>query len=415
MNQPSSNPDEQLEASLDRIRGALKQSRAPLAAAVPPVAGVAPETRAETAADRAAQADRRAAQAERGGAKAERGVSRRSRVQQRRRGGRDEALSGGIFSAVVAIICIFLAVARPEFWWVLFVGLGFASRAARAFGRAAKYAEKERETQAGEADEAEEAAEAEPAHPATARPAETQAAAPPAPAAPPAAPPAPAEPPDPKVTRIQRLCDKLLAELESGPPIVREVITQPQATIGGLRQACLEIARRERELRSVLASQEESALVAERDALAARVASESDEIVRDRLGQALRALEEQLVHRAELKTAAARLDAENTRILYTVENLQMQLMRARSTDIGAPELGGKLRDSLRELGTEIDAVAEALEFASAPQAARAQEAATAAPETAGPTGSPPTALDEAQRERLAAARRAARARVRNEK
>jgi hypothetical protein len=80
----------------------------------------------------------------------------------------------------------------------------------------------------------------------------------------------------------------------------------------------------------------------------------------------LRALEQQLAHRAELATAASRLEAENTPILYTLENLHMQLLRARSTDIGAPELGGKLRQSLGELGTEIDSIAEALELASAP-------------------------------------------------
>ena len=98
------------------------------------------------------------------------------------------------------------------------------------------------------------------------------------------------------------------------------------------------------------------------------MAAEPDAIVRDRLSQALKALEQQLANRAELATAATRLEAENTRILYTLENLHMQLLRARSTDIGAPELGGKLRESLRALGTQIDAVAEALEWASGPQA-----------------------------------------------
>jgi hypothetical protein len=213
----------------------------------------------------------------------------------------------------------------------------------------------------------------------------------------------PAEPSDPRVTRIQSLCDKLLAEVESGPPIVRELVTEPQATIGGLRQACLEIARRERELNSVLAAQQEATLVADRDALTARLSNERDEIVRDRLGQALRALEEQLAHRAELTIAASRLEAENTRILYTLESLHMQLLRARSTDIGAPELGGKLRESLRELGTQIDAVAEALEFASTPAGTGPGGATEASPVAT------PAATDAAQAERQAAAMRAAQA------
>jgi len=210
------------------------------------------------------------------------------------------------------------------------------------------------------------------------------------------------------VVRIQTLCDKLIGELESGPPIVREVVTEPHATIGGLRQACVETARRERELRAVLAAQDEAALISEREALAARVASERDAIVRDRLSQALRALEQQLANRAELATAAARLEAENTRILYTLENLHMQLLRARSTDIGAPELGGKLRESLRELGTQIEAVAEALEWASAPVEAVPAETGGAPAPPAGVANpdSERSPADAQRAERQDAARRA---------
>ena len=160
----------------------------------------------------------------------------------------------------------------------------------------------------------------------------------------------------------------------------------------------------------MLAGQQETALAAERDALVTRLSNEHDEIVRDRLGQALRALEQQLAHRAELATAATRLEAENTRILYTLESLRMQLLRARSTDIGAPELGGKLRESLRELGTEIDAVAEALEWASTPAgASRGAVAPTASDTRPERPESKPAAVDAERAERHAAARRAAQA------
>jgi hypothetical protein len=264
-------------------------------------------------------------------------------------------LSGIVF-AVVAIVCLIFALRQPQFFWMVFVGLGFGLSAASAFNRAAARRQRERDARANAGREADletqgtdiEAVEA------------------PVPA--PAVAPAPEPPPpdDPTVARIQLLCDKLLAELESGPAIVREVVTDPRATIAGLRQACVETARRERDLRAVLAAQDEDRLRAERAALAGRLSAEPDAIVRDRLGQALAALDQQLVHRAALATAAARLEAENTRILYTVENVHMQLLRARSTDMGAPELGGRLRDSLRELGTQIEAVAEALELADAP-------------------------------------------------
>jgi hypothetical protein len=277
---------------------------------------------------------------------------------------------------------------------MVFVGSGFGMSAAALFGRSARSRRAEREARAG-------AGESQPAAERPAAPDKVDE----------KQPASPAEPPDPRVTRIQNLCDKILAELESGPPIVRDVMTQPQATIGGLRQACLEIARRERELRKVLASQDEKELLAERDGLVTRLANEHDEIVRDRLEQARRALAEQLEHRAELATAATRLEAENTRILYTLENLHMQMLRARSTDIGAPELGGKLRESLRELGTEIDAVAEALECASAPATATPAGTATATTTVPpGPSDTTAAQADAERAERQTAARRAQQAR-----
>jgi hypothetical protein len=372
--------DAQLEASLRRIRGALDYNRNHYAAMIEQIMAATGVDVAERVSAKIADRHQRTI---------DRLERRRERRARRRLGspGRDLAdLPRGVVSAVAALVCLVLAVRTPGLWWLVFVALGLGSTAARIFGRAAWSRPVELEEPAGERERAGSA------EPGAAGTRERQQAAQVAPAV-------PAEPTDPRVTRIQSLCDKLLAEVESGPPIVREVVTEPRATIGGLRQACLEIARRERELRSVLAAQEEGALVADRDALAARVSNERDEIVSDRLGQALRALDEQIAHRAELNTAATRLEAENTRILYTLENLHMQLLRARSTDIGAPELGGKLRDSLRELGTQIDAVAEALEFASTPASVDRREAQPA-------TSAATTATADAERaERQTAARR----------
>jgi hypothetical protein len=404
-----SNFDEQLEASLRRIAGALQQNRSQYAAIVDRIVAA---TNAEVADRLDAKTQRVAARiAERHERRMEEWQRRFERREERRQRGRDREKHGdpgefprGIVFAVIAIVCAMLALREPPLFWMVFVALGFGMSAVQAFTRALTRGQSSRQA---EAETTEAAGDATPAR----EPAATNAATtvPPLPPVPPVT-----EPPDPKVVRIQTLCDKLLAELESGPPIVREVVTEPQTTIGGLRQACLETARRERELRGVLAAQDEAGLMAERDALAARLSTEKDAIVRERLGQALRALQEQLEHRAELATAATRLEAENTRILYTLENLHMQLLRARSTDIGAPELGGKLRESLRELGTQIDAVAEALEIASAP-ASIDVGASTAAPSpaTAAPVG-PAASSDERERaERAAAARRAEQARHAN--
>ena len=296
----------------------------------------------------------------------ERIAEKRERRRRRRELGDPADIPRGVVLAIAAIGCLLVAIDDPALFWMVFVALGLGMSAASSFSRAARRARldpERREEAAGDVRGEGSAAGSEGRD----DPARRGRAATPAPASsvppPPMPPPAP---PDPKVARIQALCDKLLAELESGPPIVREVVTEPKATIGGLRQACLETARRERELRSVLEAQDEARLGAERAALAARVAGEQDAIVRERLGQALAALDQQLANRAELATAASRLEAENMRILYTLENLHMQLLRARSTDIGAPELGGKLRASLQELGAQIDGLAEALELASAP-------------------------------------------------
>ena len=385
MGRPPSKVDAELEASLRRIGGALEHNRNLYAGMVDQV----------MASPDAAVAGRIGARTEEAARVVERHRRRAARDQRRREeaGGDDADVPRGIVFAVVAITCLMFAFLRPQFFWMIFVALGFGMSAASAFGRAARRRRLEeaqpngqRETSSNAsatgASEAEDAATAQP----------------------------PGEPLDPKVARIQDLCDKLLAELESGPPIVREVVTEPRATIGGLRQACLETARRERELRTVLAAQDEAGLVAERETLVARLSNEHDAIVRDRLGQALAALEQQLVHRAELTTAATRLEAENTRILYTLENVRMQLLRARSTDMGAPELGGKLRDSLRDLGTQIDAVAEALEWASAPVAADSGTAPARAPEAQAAPDTSATRSEVERAEREAAARRAARAR-----
>ena len=397
MSRPPLKVDAQLAASLRRVSGALEQSRSQLASAAEQISAATGDVSAHVAerTDEIAEriVERHARRTDRRRRHAERRQRRRELLES------DEGdVPRGIVLAVVAITCLMFAVFRPQFFWMVFVALGFGMSAASSFARAAR---RRRVEQQGQAEgESEDTSTSRPQPVATSG-AENL---PPAPAA--------AEPPDPKVARIQRLCDKLLAELESGPPIVREVVTEPRTTIAGLRQACLETARRERELRSVLAAQDESALVAERDALAARLSNEHDAIVRDRLGQALAALEQQLVHRAALATAATRLEAENTRILYTLENVHMQLLRARSTDIGAPELGGKLRDSLRELGSQIEAVAEALEFADAPVGAEGTTAAAPppSPQTLQAPDANGVTSEREREERQAAARRAAASR-----
>jgi hypothetical protein len=407
MSRIARDPDEQLEASLQRIRGALERNRNVYASVAQQILeSASPEVVDRVKSDLSDRQERR-----------QRRQRRREEKRLERHGDDEADFPGAIVSGAVAIVLVVLALLNPGMWWLVFPGFGIGMGAASRFGRATRARRLERaamredvarqEAEASRDASRESAFDRRPAQMAD-EPRAAGTTAPPTPSA---------DPIVPKVARIQHLCDTILAEIESGPQIVREVVTKPKETIGGLRQACLEIAHRERELRVVLDAQQESEVVAERDALAARIASEQDTIVRERLSQALRAIEQQLAHRADLTTAAARLDAENTRILYTLESLRMQLLRARSTDIGAPDVGGTLRESLRALGTEIDAVAEALEWASAPPDADTNATPTVATpanvdardSVRGGDSSAAKSIDAAQRERADAARRAAQA------
>ncbi|EAU69669.1 hypothetical protein STIAU_2946 [Stigmatella aurantiaca DW4/3-1] len=167
---------------------------------------------------------------------------------------------------------------------------------------------------------------------------------------------------DPRTARVNTLCDKLLAELRSGPGVLRDVVHQPEQTVEGLRKSCHELARREAELRSLNSPEDERRLEQDRTGLAARVASEQDAVVKERLEKALRLVDEQRKQRSELATSAARLEAEHTRLYYTLEHLYTQVLRVRSADVANADVASaSLRQSVDQLGLEMDAVAEALE------------------------------------------------------
>jgi hypothetical protein len=249
-------------------------------------------------------------------------------------------LMGWVF-ALAALVMAGMAVLNIHtLWWLIFVALGMGSAAAGIFGRVHQLRLQARQQQdLGEGEEAREEAPE--------RRAEAE---------------APRQAEDPRTARVDALCDKLLAELRAGPGVLREVVHQPEQTVEGLRKSCHELARRERELRALSPPEEERRLEEERARLAARVESERDEVVKERLESALRLLDEQRKQRAELATAASRLEAEHMRLYYTLENLYTQVLRVRSADAaGADVAGAGLRRSVEQLGLEMDAVAEALE------------------------------------------------------
>ncbi|AKF79405.1 hypothetical protein MFUL124B02_03335 [Myxococcus fulvus 124B02] len=258
---------------------------------------------------------------------ARRDASAATRRRSRRRSSkasRDPA-KAAIFMST-AITCLLLAIGQPRrLWWLVFVALGF-------FLVAAKFMKRPSE---------EEEAEATGLRPATAQP---------------------VDPVDPKVARVDAVCAKLLAELAQGPAVLREVVHAPERTVEALRQGCHALASRERTLRALATPEEASRLEEEHRALTARVAAEPDAVVRERLQGALAALESQRQQRAELSTAADRLEAEYTRLFYTLESLYAQVLRVRTADASGEDVAGLgLRQSVEQLGAEVEAVTEALE------------------------------------------------------
>ena len=300
-------------------------------------------------------------------AKLERKLERRQRKHARREARRLRRLEGGghdertrgVLGAVAAFVLLLLAVTTPN-WWLVFVAMGVGLPAARALIRSSRDDAAQSDGQMPE------------------RGASTGEA--------PAATLPELERIDARQKRIDEVGAKLLSELKGAPKAVRDFVQRPEETIAALGAASKELARRERELRALLPAAEDARLTEERRALAARVDAETDDIARGRLGAALQALDGQLAQRVELGRAAARFEAEGTRILYTLENLHTQVLRARAADAGSPDVvGAGLRQSLEQIGTELNAIADALEET---HQARPQAVVDVAP----PLGTEPASL-----------------------
>ena len=197
----------------------------------------------------------------------------------------------------------------------------------------------------------------------------------------PVAPPAPARgapvPQDPRDVRVDAICDRILAELRTSPEAVKDMFVKPDETIAALRATCRNLTRRERDLRRFLSPQDDERLTRERDALQKRINIESDDVTKMRLAAALAALDAQRDQRLELARAAARFDAEHTRISYTLESLHTQVVRMRSADSSSVDVAGAgLRRSLDMLSHEVNALADALERVNSGEAERMRKAAS---------------------------------------
>lgn len=328
-----------LDDSLDRVRQAMTRGR----------------ERATAHLDRAAdRLDRRIErQTRKGELRTQRRLARRGRrgcghpsqevVDHRPLGEWEAQRSAGWVYLSAAAVFAFMVLALHAPWWFVFIALGLGVSGVRRLSLPSPRREAPLPLEPGPSELGRE----------------------PLPA-PPAAAPEPVAPPGPiaaRLTRIDEVTDRLLREIEDGPDALRQVVRRPTETIDAMHAACHELARREEELRALLRPEDDERLSEERAAIATRLEQESDAVVRERFSGALAALDEQRAHRDELRTAADRLEAEQMRLIYVLENLHTQVVRVRSADTASADVAGAgLRRSLERLGDEIGAVAEALEW-----------------------------------------------------
>lgn len=286
----------------------------------------------------------------------------------------EESVPVALVHLAAAGLLFWFAATQPFFWWLVFPGLGFATKGAKLIARARRRS-RELPAPARDVGTVLSSGGTTTAH------------------AQPQALPAPPPPPPPsaererellaardpaaaaiasRLARVEEACRKISAALSTAPEALRAALVRPEETVERLRKASREMARREEEVRSALSTAEGERLASERAALAERIAREPDPGLRDRLGDALAALDGQLEERTRLATAASRIEAEAMRVLYALETLRAQVLRAAAADASADDLeGASVRESLERLSSEVDAVASALEeVAEAGQPAR---------------------------------------------
>lgn len=174
----------------------------------------------------------------------------------------------------------------------------------------------------------------------------------------PATPPEP--PPDPRAQRTAAVCDKLEMELKTSPEMVRDFLGGAGQTVASLRKTCEDLLTRERALRGEIDESAAATLEAERAAVQKRADAATDDQIRMSLLGALAAMDELKKQRDLLRVGADRLQAEHTRLLYTLEALASQFVRLRTTG-REPASRAELATSVQQLRGELEAITDALE------------------------------------------------------
>ncbi|MFP2907169.1 hypothetical protein ACLESD_19390, partial [Pyxidicoccus sp. 3LFB2] len=167
---------------------------------------------------------------------------------------------------------------------------------------------------------------------------------------------------DPREARILAACERIEAELRQAPQQVRELLGASGETARGLGETCLGLLRRERTLRSECSPESLAFLEKEKAELQRRSTEATDPSVRRSLSLAVEAIDDQLRQRGLMRQSAERLDAELTRLMWTLDGMGAQLVRLRSAGAEvAVAPNAEVLQSMQQLHDEIDAIADALE------------------------------------------------------
>ncbi|HEX6274495.1 MAG TPA: hypothetical protein VFZ53_15740 [Polyangiaceae bacterium] len=167
---------------------------------------------------------------------------------------------------------------------------------------------------------------------------------------------------DPRVEQIKKACARLDDEYTRAPEPVRAMFGDARSTVSSLRRTCLDLVAREQALRAEATPETLARLDEEKTAIEARLALANDDHVRKSLSGAVTAIAAQRDQRRMLANKADRLEAELTRLIWTLDAMGTELVRVRTA--GTELYEGSTADiarSVEQLRDEIDGIAQALE------------------------------------------------------
>ncbi|HZN95054.1 MAG TPA: hypothetical protein VFB81_20210 [Myxococcales bacterium] len=173
---------------------------------------------------------------------------------------------------------------------------------------------------------------------------------------------------DPRAWRIDSSCAGLEGQIQRAPPQARAYLGASLSTVRALRETCHGLLRRETALRAETSDEAKAELERARAGLQKRLDAATDEHVRKSLASALAAIDEQQRQRALMARTADRLDAELTRLLWTMDGMSAQLARLRTAGAEVSAAADvEVSRAVKKLQDEIGAIADALEEIAADQ------------------------------------------------